>query len=88
MSVSIGSQIVGSLLVFILLTLPASTAKYLGRTIGSMMIWSIIIALAGVWAGLYLGFLTNWPVTFFIAIIEVAIYLGTYFFNLFRNSFN
>ena len=88
MSVSIGSQIVGSLLVFILLTLPASTAKYLGRTIGSMMIWSIIIALVGVWVGLYLGFLTNWPVTFFIAIIEVTIYLGTYFFNLFRNSFN
>ncbi|EPC93944.1 Mn2+/Zn2+ ABC transporter permease [Lacticaseibacillus paracasei subsp. paracasei CNCM I-4648] len=27
-------------------------------------------ALIGVWSGLYLGFLTNWPVTFFIAAIE------------------
>ena len=85
MSVSIGSQIVGSLLVFILLTLPASSARYLGRSIGSMILWSIGIALIGVWAGLYLGFLTNWPVTFFIAIIEVFIYLGTYFVQMFRS---
>lgn len=85
MAVSIGSQIVGSLLVFILLTLPSSTARYLGRSIASMIVWSIVIALIGVWAGLYLGFLTNWPVTFFIAIIEVLIYLGTYFVQMFKN---
>jgi zinc/manganese transport system permease protein len=84
MSVSIGSQVVGSLLVFILLTLPASTAQYLGRTIGSMIIWSVSLALIGVWAGLYLGYLTNLPVTFFISIIEVAIYLGVYLTHLAR----
>lgn len=85
MSVSIGSQIVGSLLVFILLTLPASTARYLGKTVAAMITWSVIIALVGVWAGLYLGYLTNWPVTFFIAIIEVTIYLVTYFIGMFKN---
>ena len=85
MSVSIGSQIVGSLLVFILLTLPASTARYLGKTIASMMAYSIAIALIGVWAGLYLGFITNWPVTFFISIIEVAIYLIIYFAHLIKH---
>lgn len=84
MSVSIGSQIVGSLLVFILLTLPSSTARYLGKTIPAMIGWSVLIALVGVWAGLYLGFLTNWPVTFFISIIEVAIYLVTYFVQMVR----
>ncbi|MCI1482035.1 MAG: metal ABC transporter permease [Lactobacillus sp.] len=84
MSVSIGSQVVGSLLVFILLTLPASTAQYLGRTIGSMIIWSVGLALLGVWAGLYLGYLTNLPVTFFISIIEVAIYLAVYLGHLAR----
>ncbi|GFZ26376.1 metal ABC transporter permease [Lactobacillus corticis] len=78
MSVSIGSQIVGSLLVFILLTLPASTARYLGKSIWSMIIWSVAFALIGVWAGLYLAYVTNWPVTFFISIIEVAIYLLAY----------
>jgi zinc/manganese transport system permease protein len=84
MAVAIGSQIVGSLLVFILLTLPASTARYLGKTIGMMIFWSVIIALIGVWSGLYLGFVTNWPVTFFISVIEVSIYLIFYFIHLVR----
>ncbi|KRL63354.1 metal ABC transporter permease [Lactobacillus psittaci] len=82
MAVSVGSQVVGSLLVFILLTLPASTAKYLGKTIKSMLIWSVALALLGVWLGLYLGFMTDWPVTFFIAIIEVTIYLTVYLYKI------
>lgn len=86
MAVSIGSQIVGSLLVFILLTLPSSTARYLGKTIASMIVWSILIALIGVWVGLYLGFITNWPVTFFISAIEVAIYLVAYFVHMIRHK--
>lgn len=85
MAVSIGSQIVGSLLVFILLTLPSSTARYLGKTISSMIAWSIGIALIGVWAGLYLGFITDWPVTFFISVIEVVIYLTAYFVHVIRH---
>lgn len=75
-SVSIAAQIVGSLLVFILLTLPASVAKYLGRTIPQMLGISIATALIGVWLGLFLGYLTNWPVTFFIAIIEFIFYFA------------
>lgn len=86
MAVSIGSQIVGSLLVFILLTLPSSTARYLGKTIFSMIIWSVVIALFGVWLGLYLGFVTNLPVTFFISLIEVAIYLTAYFVHVIRHK--
>lgn len=85
MAVSIGSQIVGSLLVFILLTLPSSTARYLGKTISSMIAWSISIALIGVWAGLYLGFITDWPVNFFISVIEVVIYLTAYFVHVIRH---
>ncbi|KRM71794.1 metal ABC transporter permease [Lacticaseibacillus brantae] len=73
-SVSIGAQIVGSLLVFILLTLPPSVAKYLGRTLPQMMLISVAAALIGVWVGLILGYLTNWPVTFFIATIEFIFY--------------
>lgn len=86
MAVSIGSQIVGSLLVFILLTLPSSTARYLGRTIPSMIAWSVGIALFSVWAGLYLGFITNWPVTFFISLIDVVIYLSVYFSHIIRHK--
>ncbi|CCI84318.1 ABC transporter permease [Lactobacillus pasteurii DSM 23907 = CRBIP 24.76] len=86
MAVSIGSQIVGSLLVFILLTLPASSARYLGKSVPSMLLWAVGIALVGVWLGLYLGFITNWPVTFFIAMIEVVIYLVVYFIHLIRHK--
>lgn len=81
MSVSIGSQVVGALLVFILLTLPSSTARYLGRTIPAMIAWSVGLALVGVWAGLTLGYYTNLPVTFFIAVIEVSIYLSVYAYH-------
>lgn len=75
LSVSVAAQIVGSLLVFILMTLPAFTAKFLGKTIWQMVIIAIGCALLGVWLGLYLGFVTSWPVTFFIAIIECLCYL-------------
>lgn len=81
-SVAIGSQIVGSLLVFILLTLLPATACYLGKTIPAMIIISVGVALVGVWLGLILGFITNWPVTFFIATIEVMLYLLTYLVHL------
>lgn len=76
-SVSISAQIVGSLLVFVLLTLPASSARYLVHTVPKMLLISVALALLGVWGGLVLGYYTNWPVTFFIATIEVVIYLGT-----------
>ncbi|MBD5429565.1 metal ABC transporter permease [Lactobacillus sp.] len=84
MAVAIGSQVVGSLLVFILLTLPASTARYLGRTVPAMLGWSVGIALVGVWAGLVIGYYTNLPVTFFISMIEVVIYLTAYFVHRIR----
>lgn len=74
LSVSVAAQIVGSLLIFILLTLPAASAKYFVHQVWKMMILAIGFALIGTWVGLYLGYVTNWPVSFFIAIIEVIIY--------------
>lgn len=76
LSVSIGAQIVGSLLVFVLLTLPAATAKYLVHSVPKMILVSVGLSLAGVWLGLYLAFITNWPVTFFISSFEVLAYFG------------
>lgn len=73
-SVSVAAQIVGSLLIFVLLTLPAASAKYFTHTVLKMMMLGIAFALFGVWFGLYLGYVTNWPVTFFIATIEAGIY--------------
>ncbi|GEK28837.1 metal ABC transporter permease [Furfurilactobacillus siliginis] len=73
-SVSVAAQIVGSLLIFILLTLPAAAAKYFAHGVGSMIGLSILFALIGVWLGIAISYWTNWPVSFFIAVIEVLIY--------------
>ncbi|WP_125710169.1 metal ABC transporter permease [Companilactobacillus zhongbaensis] len=74
LSVSIGAQIVGSLLVFVLLTLPGATARYLVHSVPKLLMVSVGLSLAGVWLGLYLAFVTNWPVTFFISAFEVIAY--------------
>jgi len=82
LSVSIGAQIVGSLLVFVLLTLPGATAKYLVHSVPKMILVSVGLSLSGVWLGLYLAFVTNWPVTFFISSFEViAYFLGLSYKN-------
>lgn len=73
-SVSVAAQIVGSLLIFILLTLPAAAAKYFVHTVGWMITVAVGFSLLGVWVGLYLSYITNWPVSFFIAVIEVLFY--------------
>ncbi|GKT03055.1 metal ABC transporter permease [Furfurilactobacillus entadae] len=75
-SVSVAAQIVGSLLIFILLTLPAAAAKYFAHGVGKMIFVAIAFALVGVWLGLALSYWTNWPVSFFIAVIEVFFYFG------------
>ncbi|MCH4009319.1 metal ABC transporter permease [Companilactobacillus sp.] len=82
LSVSIGAQIVGSLLVFVLLTLPGATARYLVHSVPKLLMISVGLSLAGVWLGLYLAFVTNWPVTFFISAFEViAYFLGLSYKN-------
>ena len=74
-TVSVTAQIVGSLLIFVLLTIPASAAHYFSHTVRGMMGLSFVFSLAGAWLGLYLSYLTNWPVSAFIAILETGLYL-------------
>ena len=83
-AVFIGVDVLGLILLLCLLTLPSSSARYLGKTIPAMLCWSVGIALFGVWAGLVLGYVTNLPVTFFISIIEVGIYLFVYGVHAFK----
>ncbi|ULQ49278.1 metal ABC transporter permease [Liquorilactobacillus nagelii] len=75
LSVSVAAQIVGALLIFVLLTLPSASAQPFCRSVSSLILLSIVLALIGTWGGLYLGYLTNLPVTFFIATIETVFYL-------------
>lgn len=81
LSVSVAAQVVGSLLIFILLTLPAASAKYFAKSVSKMIMYAIGFGLIGVWLGLYLGYITNWPVSFFIATIECLIYFIALGFN-------
>ncbi|KOY71115.1 zinc iron ABC transporter permease [Apilactobacillus kunkeei DSM 12361 = ATCC 700308] len=74
-TVSVTAQIVGSLLIFALLTIPASSARYFVHSIWSMTILTFVFSLIGTWFGLYLSFITNLPVSFFIATIETIIYI-------------
>jgi len=81
LSVSVAAQIVGSLLIFILLTLPAASARYFVHSVSSMIGLSIGFAVAGTWLGITLGYFTNWPTSFFIATIEVIFYLSGLIWN-------
>jgi zinc/manganese transport system permease protein len=67
-------QIVGSLLVFTLMTAPAAAARHITNSVSRMIVVSIFLAVAGVWGGLILSYYTNAPVTFFISTIECIFY--------------
>ncbi|WP_295745566.1 metal ABC transporter permease [uncultured Limosilactobacillus sp.] len=85
-SVSVASQIVGSLLIFILLTLPAASAQYFTHSIGKIMTLSIIFCLIGTYSGLTLAYYTDWPVSFFVSAIEVTIYFAALLYQKFQKS--
>lgn len=69
-------QIVGSLLVFTLMTSPAAAARHLTHKVSRMILYSVLLALIGVWAGIVLGYYTNLPVSFFITAVEGILYFA------------
>lgn len=87
-TVSVTAQIVGALLIFVLLTIPASAARYLVHTVSGMIELSFLFALIGTWLGLYLSYLTNWPVSAFIATIESIIYLISLAWHHFEGDYD
>ena len=85
-TVAVSAQIVGSLLIFILMILPASAErpydnsslrKRWGRTVWQIIGLAVLFSVAGVWSALVLSYVLNLPVSFFIAIIEAAIYFAS-----------
>ena len=82
---SITVPVVGALLMFVLLTVPASAARYLTNKVGLMIVISISFALIGTWAGITLSYYTSLPTTFFIATIEAIFYFASLgYYNLKR----
>lgn len=79
MSVAVAEamQVVGALLVFTLMTIPAATARNVTNSVLGMVLWSAGFSIMGVWLGLTLSFYTNEPVSFYIATTEGLLYFAT-----------
>jgi zinc/manganese transport system permease protein len=69
-------QIVGVLLVFTLMVGPPAAAQLLTRRLATGVALAAILALAQAWLGITLAFYTDWPTSFWIALLSAAVYLG------------
>lgn len=67
-------QIVGALLVFALMTIPAAAARYFTQSVFGMILVSSGLAVLGVWFGLILSYMTGAPVSFYITAFETVVY--------------
>jgi zinc/manganese transport system permease protein len=74
-AVSFAVQVTGVLLIFSLMVTPAATAQYLSRRPGTAIVLSVGIALISTWVGLFVGFYTPYPVSFFITAIAFSLYI-------------
>jgi len=75
-SVSLASQIVGILLVFTLVIAPAGIALRLCRSFWRGITTSVVLGVVAVWAGIFLGCMTDRPVTFWITALFFMLYLA------------
>lgn len=70
------SQITGSLLVFALLVLPAATAQRLTARPAPSVAIAVALAVAVTWAGLTLGYYTDYPIGFYVTTLSFAGYIA------------
>jgi zinc/manganese transport system permease protein len=76
-AVATAVQIVGVLLIFALLILPAACAQQFTARPERTIIYAILIAIACVWLGLFIGFYLPYPPSFFITTLAFVSYLVT-----------
>lgn len=69
------AQIVGSLLVFALLVVPAATAQVLTARPGLSVVLTLVIGLGMTWLGIAVAYYTSQPIGFLIASLAFATYL-------------
>jgi len=75
LATSESAQIVGVLLVFALMVGPAAAAQRLATSVGAGILLSAALALFEAWCGITLAYYSNWPSSFWITTLSVAIYL-------------
>lgn len=67
--------VVGALLSFSLMVGPAAAATLVTRTPGGALAAGVAFSLASVWIGMWLAYLTNWPIGFFVSTLCLVAYL-------------
>jgi zinc/manganese transport system permease protein len=72
---SIAVQVVGVLLIFALMVMPAAAAQRMARLPAQGIAISVFIALVVTWFGLFISFYLPYPVSFFITSGTFAIYV-------------
>ncbi len=81
LAVSEAVQVVGVLLILTLLIVPAGAARRLTVHPRRIVAYSILIALGAIVGGLACAVYTSWPVSFFVATLSFAAYLGARVFG-------
>jgi zinc/manganese transport system permease protein len=76
-AVATAVQVVGVLLIFAMLILPAASAQHFTSRPSWTIIYSIAIAIACVWLGLVLGFYLPYPPSFFITTLAFLTFVIT-----------
>jgi zinc/manganese transport system permease protein len=76
-AVATSVQVVGVLLIFALLILPAASAVQLSARPAQTVTFAVAIAVLCVWVGLVLGFYLPYPPSFFITSLAFATFLVT-----------
>jgi len=76
LAVSFAIQVTGVLLIFSLMVTPAATAQYVSMRPNRAILISVGISLLATQVGLFVGYFTPYPVSFFIAGIVFLLYLA------------
>jgi len=74
-AVSVSIQVTGVLLIFSLMVTPAATAQYISMRPHRAIVLSVVISLLATQAGLFVGYFTPYPVSFFITAFVFVLYL-------------
>jgi len=86
LATAVTSQIVGVLLVFALMVGPGAAALRLCKSVLAGLVTAAVLALIESWAGLTLAYATDWPVSFWITALAVAIYLAAAYSSQVRHG--
>jgi zinc/manganese transport system permease protein len=76
-AVATAVQVVGVLLIFALLILPAAAAQQFTPQPARAILYAILIAIGCVWLGLAIGFYSPYPPSFFITTLAFLSYVLT-----------